>query len=147
MPSRARCDGRRWAVGGGRCGRVCRPDAVSQSVWRRFRTQLRDKMLEELVELRVARTVQDTLRAEFSGVRAEFSKVRAEFSGVHAEFSKVRAEFSATNSKIEATNTKIDESGRALSNNFRQAMKDREVRSVLRPCAPGLSCASRGPCS
>ena len=60
----------------------------------------RDKLLEEVVELRVTKSVQDILHAEFKTL----------------------------NAKIESSNT-------ALTNNFRQAMKDREVRS---PCCVGV---------
>ena len=86
---------------GHRLLRAGRPDTLctTQSVFGRFcstqpQPMSRDKLMEEVVELRVTKSVQDTLRAEFNRL-----------------------------------DTKLDSSSTALSNSFRQLLKDREVRN------------------
>jgi hypothetical protein len=82
----------------------------------------RDKLLEEVVELRVTKSVQDILHAEFKTLNA---KIESSNTALNA---KIESSSTALNAKIESSNT-------ALTNNFRQAMKDREVRS---PCCVGV---------
>ncbi len=81
------------------------------------------------MELRVTKSVQDTLRSEFSSLRTELAALNA------------KIESSGT-----ALNAKIESSGIALANNFRQTMKDREVRiprcdTVAAWCYTSFPCA------
>ena len=74
------------------------------------------------MELRVTKSVQDTLRTEFSSLRTDVAALNA----------KIESSSTALNAKIESSNTalnaKIESSGNTLAKNFRQTMKDREVR-------------------
>ncbi len=63
------------------------------------------------MELRVTKSVQDTLRTEFSSMRTDLAALNA------------KIESSST-----ALNAKIETNGNTLANNLRQTMKDREVR-------------------
>jgi hypothetical protein len=103
------------------------PLPQTQSGWRFCSTQPqaplpRDKLLEEVVELRVTKSVQDTLRTEFSSLRTDVAALNA----------KIENSSTALNAKIESSNTalnaKIESNGNTLAKNFRQTMKDREVR-------------------
>jgi len=132
---------------------VAQPDALLrslalQSTLRRFcSTQPQplppDKYLEEVVELRVAKAVGHILRSEFSSLRTE---LRTDLASMNA---KIESSGAALNAKVESSssslrtelrtdlasmNAKIESSGAALSSNFRQLMKDREVRICAATC-------------
>jgi hypothetical protein len=114
------------------------PLPQTQSGWRFCSTQPqaplpRDKLLEEVVELRVTKSVQDTLRTEFSSLRTDVAALNAKIeSSSTALNAKIESSNTALNAKIESSNTalnaKIESSGNTLAKNFRQTMKDREVR-------------------
>jgi hypothetical protein len=85
----------------------------------------RDKLIEELVELRVCKTVGDTLRTEFTGLRTEFTGLRTEMANNSIALSTgLRTEME--NNSI-ALSAKVAQSADAL----RKTMKDREVSTLV----------------
>jgi hypothetical protein len=73
-----------------------------------------DKLLEEVLQLRVSKSVLESIRSEFSGLRTE-----------------IASSSSTLNAKIESSSsalrTEMASSSSALGKDVRETMKDREV--------------------
>ena len=84
-----------------------------------------DKLLEEVLQLRVSKSVLEGIRSEFSGLRTEIA------SSSSALRTEMASSSSTLNAKIESSSsalrTEMASSSSALGKDVRETMKDREV--------------------